>query len=91
MAGLIVDGAGLTASAASSAEIADRLAASAEGGPRLGGQPSHAGVSQFGAAVASVRIRQSARMSTHHTAMRTAAIRYTDADDEGAGSIARTV
>jgi hypothetical protein len=91
MAGLIVDGAGLSAGAASSADIADRLAASVEGSSRPGGQPSHAGVSAFGAAVASVRIRQSARMSTHHSAMRTAAVRYADTDDEGAGAIARTV
>lgn len=91
MAGLTVDGAALDAGAASSAHMADRLAASAEGGWRPGGQPSHAGVSLFGAAVASVRIRQSARMSTHHTAMRTAAIRYTVTDAEGAGAVARTV
>jgi hypothetical protein len=77
MAGFIVDGGGLNAGA--------------DGGSRAGGQPSHAGVSRFGAAVASARIRQWARMRTHYTAMRTAAIRYTAADDEGAGAVARTV
>jgi hypothetical protein len=91
MAGLSVDVAGINAGAASSADIADRLAASSEGGPRSGSQPSHAGVSRFGAAVASVRIRQSARMTSHRTAMTTAAIRYADADAEGAGAVARTV
>jgi hypothetical protein len=91
MAGLTVDAAGLNAGAARSASIADRLAASTEGGPHSGSQPSHAGVSRFGAAVASVRIRQSARMSSHHTSMSTAAIRYTDTDDKGAGAVARTV
>lgn len=91
MAGLTVDAAGLNAGAANSAGIADRIAASPEGGPGSGSQPSHAGVSRFGAAVALVRIRQSARMSHQHTAMSTAAIRYTDTDDEGAGAVARAV
>lgn len=91
MAGLTVDIAGLNAGAARRTDIADRLAENLETGHGPGGQPSHAGVSRFGAAVTSVRIRQSARMSRHHTAMSTAAIRYAGTDDEGAGAVARSV
>ena len=91
MAGLTVDVAGPNAGVASSADTAGLLAANPEGGFGSGDQPSHAGVSRFGAAVASVRIRQSARMRYQHTAMSTAAIRYTDTDDEGVGVVARAV
>lgn len=87
MAGLTVDIAGLNAGAARRTDIAENL----ETGHGPGGQPSHAGVSRFGAAVTSVRIRQSARMSRHHTAMSTAAIRYAGTDDEGAGAVTRSV
>ncbi len=91
MAGLTVDVAGLNAAAARSTDISDRLVENLETGHGPGGQPSHAGVLQFGAAVTSVRIRQSARMGRHHTAMSTAAIRYADTDDEGADAVTRSV
>jgi hypothetical protein len=91
MAGLTIDVAGLNAGAASRADITDLRAASREGGSGSGDQPSHAGVSRFGAAVASVRIRQSARIRYQRIAMSPAAIRYSDTDDEGAGAVARAV
>ncbi|OMC41259.1 hypothetical protein A5740_22570 [Mycobacterium sp. GA-1841] len=87
---LSVDGQGLNAAAADSAEAAALLDASGPG-TISGDQPSHVGVVAIRAAVASVRAAQSARLAQNGSAMSTASAVYILTDDGAAHDITRTV
>lgn len=87
---LSVDGAGLTAAAVGSVDIAEALATA---GPVRGAstQPSHAGVAAVDAAWASVRARASGQASGHGDGLRAGSAVYTRTDDEAAREVSRSV
>lgn len=83
--------AGLNAAAVNSTDVAEALTAGAQDDAALGGQPSHAGVAAFGAALTRFRARQSDRVSQQGTDMRTGSTRYEVTDHNAADDLTRWV
>lgn len=86
---LAVDSAGLSAGAARSVDIAQALAGGTAAGS--GGQPSHTGVAALDAAMASVRTRQSTRVSGQGDDLHTASALYTHTDGDAADGVTRSI